>query len=903
MPDREGTRISIVDSVVENIRLEVVMSTYTAGMIAGTVLMLANMGRNLHLGNPLSIPHIVLYLAFFGIYLRRHRIGARWLAGLLLGAIYLGGAFGYVIYGFAGNSAPLFMALTFVAATFYGIRGGIIAALASFATMAIIATLALSGKISFNFANTQFLSSPFSWVAAVMTFAAMAGLVLTQAGKMHQRLVELLSDQAQRMSDLAKVNVQLEAEAKARVALERERDELHERMTLAVKTARMGIWDWNVTTGDLTGDQRLFEIFGLDREARRGRLNDWMEFVHPEDQRRARKQVREHLLGRGSDDELHYRIIRPDGDIRHLQVHTHLERDAEGRVLRGIGVDFDITRRKQTEERLLLAERAITTSPAAVLIINADKQIISVNPAFSRITGYSAEEALGRDPNFMASGLHDADFYQRLWRALNEQGAWSGEIIDRRKDGELCPCWMVINAVHDAEHGRLTHYVAIFSDISERKRAEEHIHHLAHHDPLTGLPNRLTLEARLVQSIADALRGGRQVAVMFLDLDRFKTINDTLGHHTGDQLLIEVAIRIRSAVRASDTVARLGGDEFVVVLPGIDHGEVVTTLADNIRQAIARPFVVESHELHTSTSIGISLFPQDGADAETVMKHADTAMYHAKSKGRNNFQFFSATMNQAAIDRLDIERGLREALRLDHLLLYYQPQLDMHGKITGVEALVRWQRPEGDLRSPAAFIPVAEETDLINHIGEWVLLAACRQIRQWLDAGRAPIRVAVNLSARQLRQADLPTRVSAVLAATGIPPSLLKFEITESMAMDNPDRAITLLHGLKTLGVSLAIDDFGTGYSSLAYLKRLPIDYLKIDRSFVDDIVIDPNDQAIARGTIALAHSLGLKVIAEGVEDAEQLEVLRQNHCDEVQGFYFARPLTVTDLERFLDSL
>lgn len=898
MSNRDGT----LNRVVENIRQKVVMSTYTTAIVAATVLLLANVVRNLHLGNPLNIPYIGLYLVLLGVYLYRHRIGAPWLAGLLFGVLYMAGVIGYIVYGFAGNSAPIFLALTFFSASFYGVRGGVIAALVCFGTMAAIATLTLSGKIDLKYANVQFLSSPFSWLAAVLTFAAMAGLVLTQAGRMHQRLIDLLSDQERRMNDLAAANASMQAEASARKTLERERDQIHERMSLAVSTAKMGIWDWNVTTGQLIGDRRLFEIFGLDYEARKGELKDWMDFVHPDDRAATRKRVRDYLKGQAADDDLSYRIIRPDGEIRYLEVHTHLERDAKGQILRGIGVDFDVTRRKQTEESLLLAERAITTSPAAILIINAERQIVSVNPAFTSITGYSAEEAFGRDPHFMASGLHDEAFYEQIWHTLTAQGAWSGEIIDRRKDGELCPYWLVVNEVRDATHDQLTHYVAIFSDISERKRAEEHIHHLAHHDPLTGLPNRTTLEARLGQSIGDALRGGRQVAVMFLDLDRFKTINDTLGHHTGDQLLIEVAMRIRSTVRASDTVARLGGDEFVIVLPGIDHGDIATTLADNIRQVVARPVVIDGHELHTSTSIGISLFPQDGADAGTIMKHADTAMYHAKAKGRNNFQFFSATMNQAAMDRLNIERGLREALRMDHLVLHYQPQLDMTGAITGVEALVRWQRPEGELYSPAAFIPVAEETDLINHIGEWVMTSACRQIRQWLDAGRPPLRVAVNLSARQLRQVDLAARISAILAQTGVPSYLLKFEITESMAMDNPDRAITLLHGLKALGVSLAIDDFGTGYSSLAYLKRLPIDYLKIDRSFVDEIVTDPNDQAIARGTIALAHSLGLKVVAEGVENAEQLAILRQQECDEVQGFHFAGPLPAADLEAFLDT-
>ncbi|CAG0984654.1 partial putative signaling protein, partial [Rhodocyclaceae bacterium] len=535
-----------------------------------------------------------------------------------------------------------------------------------------------------------------------------------------------------------------------------------------------------------------------------------------------------------------------------------------------------------------------------ILIADPANRIVSVNSAFARITGYGEDEALGRDPKFLGSGLHDAAFYRSMWQTLAATGYWEGEIWDRRKNGEIYPKWMTISTVHDRQDNHLTHYVAIFSDITERKRAEEHIHHLAHHDPLTSLPNRMTLEARLHQSIAEARRGGRSVAVMFLDLDRFKTINDTLGHHVGDLLLIEVARRLKDAVRASDTVARLGGDEFVVVLPGLETPDVATTLAGAILERLSETYLIEGHELHSTPSIGIALYPQDGEDVTTVMKHADTAMYHAKSKGRNNFQFFSHSMNAAAMERLEIERQLRDALQQGQFLLHYQPRLDMDGRITGVEALIRWNRPQRGLQSPGVFIPIAEETDLINRIGDWVLATVCRQIRAWLDAGLRPPHVAVNLSARQLRQPSLLGHVSHVLAATGVPAELLEIEITESMAMENPHKAALLLQEFKAMGIALAIDDFGTGYSSLSYLKRLPLDYLKIDRSFVADITVDPNDLAIAKGTIALAHSLGLKVIAEGVETDGQLELLRAHGCDEVQGYLFARPLPVAELETFL---
>jgi diguanylate cyclase (GGDEF)-like protein len=487
-----------------------------------------------------------------------------------------------------------------------------------------------------------------------------------------------------------------------------------------------------------------------------------------------------------------------------------------------------------------------------------------------------------------------------MWQALQEGDFWEGEVWDRRKTGEIYPKWMTINVVRDREDAGRMHYVAIFSDITERKQAEEHIHHLAHHDPLTTLPNRMALEARLEQSIAEANRNQRSVAVMFLDLDRFKTINDTLGHHVGDLLLIEVARRLRQTVRSSDTVARHGGDEFVVVLPALETPDVAATLAGNILKTLSEPYLIDGNTLHSTPSIGVSLYPQDGRDVDTVMKYADTAMYHAKDMGRNGFQFFSPEMNRAAMERLDIERQLRDALKLDQFALHYQPRLDRNGRVTGVEALIRWNRPGHGLQPPGRFIPIAEESDLIILIGEWVLATAAAQLVAWQKAGIEMPSVAINLSARQLRLAGLPGQIAAVLQDSRLPAALLEFEVTETMAMENPERASRLLGELRDMGIALAIDDFGTGYSSLAYLKRLPFDHLKIDRSFVAGIAHDPNDVAIVRGTIALAHSLGLAVVAEGVETAEQLALLKSADCDEFQGFHFSRPLPADELEVFL---
>ncbi len=586
--------------------------------------------------------------------------------------------------------------------------------------------------------------------------------------------------------------------------------------------------------------------------------------------------------------------IRPDGTVLHVR---GVPLAAGGFVM----VYTDVTQHRQAQERLLLAEKVFANSPEAIMICDLGNRIISVNRAFCDITGYGPDEVIGQDPRILSSGRHDKAFYAQMWETLRDTGAWAGEIWDRRKNGEVYPKWMTINAVHDLQSGALTHYITLFSDITERKETEARIHHLAHHDPLTGLPNRFTLEARLEQSLADARRHGNKVAVMFMDLDRFKTINDSLGHAVGDSLLMEIAHRLRAAVRESDTVARLGGDEFVVVLPDVEGANDAAHVAGKIIEEVARDLRVGPHELHTSASIGISLFPDDGESVPAVMQNADTAMYHAKAIGRNNFQFFAAAMNRAATERLELERKLRQAVANQEFELHYQPQFALAAdRVTGVEALLRWRHPEDGLIPPDRFIPIAEETGLIVGIGDWVLENACLQLRAWLDQGLPALRMAVNLSTRQLRQREFPQRVAAILAGSGVPAQLLELEITESGVMEHPEEAIQTLHALNDMGVTLAIDDFGTGYSSLSYLKLFPIDRLKIDRSFVRDIERDPDDAAIARGTIALAHSLGLQVVAEGVETAAQLDMLATDGCDEVQGYFFSRPLPEAAATEFL---
>jgi diguanylate cyclase (GGDEF)-like protein/PAS domain S-box-containing protein len=560
----------------------------------------------------------------------------------------------------------------------------------------------------------------------------------------------------------------------------------------------------------------------------------------------------------------------------------------------------DITGSKQAEEQLRLLANVFEHSSEAILITDRDNLIIAVNAAFTRLTGYCLEEVRGRNPKILSAGRSTPEDYRAMWRSIREQGLWQGEVWDRRKDGSCYPKWLAISTVRDG-HGEIFQHIASFTDISERKAAEERIHHLAHYDALTGLPNRVTLLGRLRQAVATARREGSWVAVMFVDMDHFKTINDTLGHPIGDALLTEVARRLAMCVRDSDVVARLGGDEFVIVLTGAGDGalQASATVADKVLHQLADPYWVAGHELRSTPSIGIGLFPGDGEDTDSLMKNADTAMYHAKALGRNNYQFFTASLNQAAAERLQLEGSLRRALEREEFLLHYQPQVDAgSGVIIGFEALVRWRHPELGMVPPDRFIPIAEDTGLIQPLGEWVLRAACAQLSAMRQQGHDTLRMAVNLSARQLRHVDLPALVGAVLAENGLAGPDLELEITESTAMYNPQATILVFERLRAMGVRLAIDDFGTGYSSLSYLKLLPIHALKLDRSFVKDIEADANDAAICNATIALAHSLGLEVVAEGVETEAQYEFLRRLGCDLIQGYYFSKPLPADELAR-----
>ncbi|MDO9227873.1 MAG: EAL domain-containing protein [Pseudomonadota bacterium] len=557
--------------------------------------------------------------------------------------------------------------------------------------------------------------------------------------------------------------------------------------------------------------------------------------------------------------------------------------------------------RVRADTNLRQAAAVFENTREGVVITDLTPSILTVNCAYTAITGYEAAEVLGRNPSLLKSGRQDEAFYQALWANVRETGHWQGEIWNRRKNGEIFPQLLTISTVYDGE-GLPSHYVGVMTDISQLKQSEARLEHLAHYDPLTDLPNRLLLQSRLEHALERAERHQQQLAVLFLDLDRFKNVNDSLGHPVGDELLEALARRLSERLREDDTLGRLGGDEFLVLLENLGRAEEAAGVAQTLLQLLDQPFSLPSgHEVYVGASIGISLYPGDGATVTELIKNADVAMFQSKEQGRNTASFYTPTLTVAANERLGMESRLRRALVNGEFVLHYQPQLDAQsGALIGCEALVRWNSPDEGMISPLRFIPLAEETGLIVPLGEWVLRTACAQAKAWRDAGMPPLLMAVNLSGRQLQQRDIVLRVAAVLEETGLPADHLKLELTESMIMGRGEQAVELLHALKALGLFLSIDDFGTGYSSLAYLKRFPIDELKIDQGFVRDIPHDLNDMEIAAAIIAMARNLNLKVMAEGVETQEQLDFLRRQGCHAYQGYLFSRPVPADEFTRLL---
>ena len=600
--------------------------------------------------------------------------------------------------------------------------------------------------------------------------------------------------------------------------------------------------------------------------------------------------VENQLYKRGYTDEYEKEYIDRNGRVFPVSIKASLMYGQYGEVTGMWGTARDISERKQAEARLLLAARVFENSGEGIVITNNARIVVSINDAFTRITGYELADVYGQSLQLHGTGLNDQAFLQAMWEALDEVGYWEGEIGYRHRDGNPRHVWLIMRQVRDS-NGQLTNYIGHLADISERRAWEEHFRYLSEHDYLTGLPNRTLFQDRLQQAIRLSARQDEMLAVAFMDLDRFKNINDSLGHHIGDRLLHAVAERIRQHLRASDTLSRQGGDEFILLLTGLHRTEDAVQVIEQLQRSVADIYLIDEYEFGVTCSIGVSMFPRDGSDYDSLIKHADAAMYQAKAAGRNSYHFYTHDLSERAVERVQIESGLRRALDNQELQVFYQPQIDIDsGRIVGAEALLRWIHPELGTIPPLRFIPVAEETGLIVPIGEWVLHSACRQACQWQAQGFA-LSVAVNLSAVQFRHKALEQSIGQALSASGLAPQWLELELTEGLIMDGSDSVIGIMQRLRQIGVKLSVDDFGTGYSSLSYLKRFPLDKLKIDQSFVRDVTTDPDDAAITRAIINMAQSLKLKVIAEGVETQEQLEFLRRYECDEYQGYYCSKPV------------
>ncbi len=685
----------------------------------------------------------------------------------------------------------------------------------------------------------------------------------------------------------------------SRSELLRARDE---RLKLALWASGEQFWDYDLVQRKLhqmRADENAPDAADITVLTRHGEV----PAIHEDDLPFVLERLRLHLQGKSSLFMSEHRMdLRGDGHWVWVRARGRVvERDEEGHALRIAGTARDITISRNAEYEHRIASEVMRSMNEAVAVLDWAHHFIAINPAFTRITGYSEEEIIGQPVRKLDSDQHDEAFFERLNQDLRRTGHWSGEIWKVRKDGEEILCRIETNVVPDAS-GERPLYVQVLTDITEQKRAEQELRYLANYDTLTSLPNRSLLSERLSRAIVRARREHGRVAVLFIDLDRFKDINDSLGHATGDRILRAAAARVQQTVGTEHTVARLSGDEFTVVLEDIGSIEEAEAIAQRIIQAFRLPLNFgERLELSVSPSIGISMYPEHAQVPTELLKHADTAMYQAKAMGRHTYQVYAESMDEKNRHRAILASALRRAIDRDELSLVFQPRLSIaRQRVTGVEALLRWDSREFGVVSPSQFIPLAEESGMILELGAWALREACMTLRKWHDAGLEDLSVAVNVSATQLQRGDLQLVVARILAETGVPANRLELELTESVVMANPAQNADTLRACRRLGISLAIDDFGTGYSSLAYLKRLPLTTLKIDREFISDLTHDIDDEAITSTIITMGQSLALKVVAEGVETYDQYEFLRNHGCDEVQGHWVSSALEPEQCLRFI---
>lgn len=668
----------------------------------------------------------------------------------------------------------------------------------------------------------------------------------------------------------------------------------------AQKLAKIGHWELDLVAGTLYWSDEVYRIFGLEPQEFGATYEAFLEHIYPEDREMVNNAYVKSLQEKRGY-HIEHRIVRKNGEIGFVEERCEHEFDSDGKPKRSIGTVHDITEKKLAEKERFLASTLFKRMNDGVMITDTAQRIITVNDAFSKISGYEPEEIVGKTPNIMSSGWHDKNFYQELWQSINAEGQWSGEVIDRKKDGELYTAQLNIIAIYNNKN-ELTNYISIVNDISEKKQKETLIHNLAYFDSLTELPNRVLFQERVSRKIPSLKRSGKKMALLFIDMDNFKNINDTFGHFTGDKFLIEVARVMKNLLREQDTLARLGGDEFAAVVEDIDSLVDVASIAQKIIDTFAKPLKIESKEFYTGASVGISIYPDDAQSYEELVKAADTAMYQVKESGKNGYQFYTQTMNEKVTQRMHIENDLRSAIAKDEFFLEYQPKVNIVTKsVYGMEALVRWNHTTKGLIRPDEFIGISEETGQILSLGLWVAKQAMYDTKMLHNEGKRVV-ISINVSSKQLNDASFVDDICVIADEIGLDRGFVELEITETHIMKNVDKALQILNELHKRGFLLSIDDFGTGYSSLNYLKKLPAKTIKIDRSFVLDIDKNPDDRSIVAAIIAMANSLGKDVIAEGSETKEHIEALKFLHCFKVQGYYFSKPLKIEAFREYVTN-
>ncbi|MFA6197434.1 MAG: EAL domain-containing protein [Sulfurimonas sp.] len=666
----------------------------------------------------------------------------------------------------------------------------------------------------------------------------------------------------------------------------------------AQELAHIGHWELDLLNGNLFWSDEVYRIFGFEPQEFSATYEAFLAHIHPDDIELVNKSYKD-SVSQKQGYHITHRIIRRGGAIGFVEERCEHEFDNDGNIVRSIGTVHDITQQKIAQHEIMLASEVFAKMNDGIVITDAEQKIIKVNKAFCKISGYSAEELYGQTPKALSSGWHNHEFYATMWASITTYGYWNGEIIDRKKNGEIYTAEINIIALHD-EEDNLTNFISIANDITNKKQQEDLIHNLAYFDSLTSLPNRVLFQERVVSRIPFMKRNKKKMALLFIDMDNFKNVNDTLGHIMGDKFLVEVARMIKATIREQDTLARLGGDEFTIILEEVESIMEIIPIAEKIINLFGSPLIIDENKLYTGASIGISIYPDDGESYEELVKAADTAMYQVKESGKNNFQFFKQEMNDKLTERIKIENNLYSAISNNELFLVYQPKINLDTKsVYGMEALVRWKHPVHGLIQPDKFIGISEETGQIYEIGLWVAKQAFHDTKLLHEAGDM-LTVSINVSSKQLENKHFIQDICREVSEAGVDIKYIELEITESHIMSNIDKALLILTELHAIGFKLSIDDFGTGYSSLSYLKKLPVQTIKIDRSFVLDIEKDEDDRTIVATIIAMAKVLGKDVIAEGSETQGHVDTLKYLHCNKIQGYFFSKPIVIDEFKEFI---